>query len=250
MKVAILIVSYNMPERTDALCDKITATVKTPHDLIVIDNGSDIAEKSKYTTLSMATNVQTTGGWLMGLHYADALARKSKEKYFAYWFFITSAELPDDTDPLTPMVEFMASDKDIVGVHPSLTQDSTTTWKQLYDKGTNAPRRTWMIDNIASLYRAEWFDGILRFDPKLRYAWGIDLETSYLARCENKSLWVDERVHVRKVTDIGYAMGRMNMQAEERRQLAGDNMRTELYQKYGPRYWEMMTQARVQDEWL
>lgn len=249
MKTAILIVNYNMPEKTDALCERIKDTVKAQHDMIVIDNGSDVVEKSKYTTLSMATNVQTTGGWLMGLHYADALARKTKEKFFAYWFFITSAEIVDDFDILTPMIEFMTSDDNIVGVHPSLTQDSTTSWGQLYDRGSNAPRRTWMIDNIASLYRAEWFDGILRFDPKLRYAWGIDLETSYLARRAQKSLWVDERVHVRKITDIGYTMGRMNMDAEERRRLAGDNMRTELYQKYGPRYWDMMTMAEVKDDW-
>lgn len=249
MNVAILIVNYNMPERTDALCERINDTVKTPNNLIVIDNGSDIAEKSKYTTLSMATNVQTTGGWLMGLHYADALARKHGEKHFAYWFFITSAEIASDFDVLTPMVDFMASDKDIVGVHPALTNDSTTSWGQLYNRGTGAPRRTWMIDNIASLYRADWFDRIGRFDPRLRYAWGIDLETSYLARIQKKSLWVDDRVHVRKISDIGYQMNRMNMDSSTRQQLAGNNMRTELYNKYGARYWEMMTQDEVRTEW-
>ena len=34
-----------------------------------------------------------------------------------------------------------------------------------------------MIDNIFSMYKAAWFDSIGWFDPQLRYAWGIDLET-------------------------------------------------------------------------
>jgi len=106
-----------------------------------------------------------------------------------------------------------------------------------------------MIDNIASLYRADWFDSIGRFDPEMRYAWGIDLETCYIARRDNRSLWVDERVKVKKVTNIGYNMNRMKMSASEREQLAGENMRSVLYKKYGSNYWRMMMEANVKDEW-
>jgi len=248
-KVAILIPSYNMPERAEALVEFISNHVEYPHDTILIDNGSDIKLPSIYSTITLAENIQTTGAWLMGLHYADMLALKYHQPYFAYWFLITSAEFVGTADVLAPMAELLESDPNAVGVHPALTEDSTTSWKHLIERGTNVPRQTWMIDNIASLYRADWFDSIGRFDPEMRYAWGIDLETCYIARRDNRSLWVDERVKVKKVTNIGYNMNRMKMSASEREQLAGENMRSVLYKKYGSNYWRMMMEANVKDEW-
>jgi hypothetical protein len=91
-----------------------------------------------------------------------------------------------------------------------------------------------MIDNISSLYRADWFDSIGRFDPELIYGWGIDLETCWLAHKAGRTLWVCEDAPVRKTTNIGYAMNRMNMSAEDRSKLAYRNMVDVLNRKYGP----------------
>ena len=140
-------------------------------------------------------------------------------------------------------------DHEAVGVHPALTEDSTTALKHLITRGGSEPRRTWMIDNIASLYRADWFNEIGRFDPDMTYAWGIDQETCFLARQQGRSLWVHEGVKVKKVTDIGYAMNRMNMSAEERRQNAYNNMRDVLSRKYGEDYWSRMLNENVDLTW-
>jgi hypothetical protein len=219
-----------MPERTDALCEYIRDHVKAyPVDLCVVDNGSDLVEPSKYTTLHLKENVQTTGGWLAGLDSLD-------QDYLAYWFLITSTEFVADKsfDPLAPMVEKLNSDPQAVGVHNALTVDSTTAWKHLITRGGDGCRQTWMIDNISSLYRADWFDEIGRFDERLVYAWGVDLETCYLARKQGRTLWVCEDAQVKKVTDIGYRMERMNMSAERRRELARENMVQILTKKHGP----------------
>lgn len=249
-RVAILIVNYNMPERTDALCEQIIQHVDTPYDIIVIDNGSDKEPPSRFTALGLKENVQTTGGWLMGLHYADALARKRGEPYFAYWFIITSAAIPEGQgDILTPMVDYLERSPAAVGIHPALTPQSSSSWQQMFTRGGDKPRRTWMIDNIAALYKADWFDSIGRFDPRFTYAWGIDLETCWRARFERRSLWIDERVKVEKITNIGYTMDRMGMSADERGRLAGQNMRAGLFEKYGADYWRRMTEAEVLDEW-
>ena len=234
-KVAILITNYNMPERTDALCKRIRQHVLWPYGLFVIDNGSDIAAPSQYTTLRLEQNIQTTGGWLAGLSQA-----RGEGDYFAYWFLITSAEIAEGHDPLTPMAELLVDDPQAVGVHPALTEDSTTAWKHLLARGGDQPRRTWMIDNIASLWRAEWFNAQGGFDPELRYGWGIDLETCWKARQQEKTLWVHEGCWVKKVTDIGYTMGRMNMTAAERVRLAGENMDHVLRCRYGKSWdWKM-----------
>lgn len=228
MKTAAIITNYNMPERTDALVEYIQAHVKSEVNVMVVDNGSDIVKPSKYTTLRLEQNVQTTGGWLAGLNSLDG-------SHDAYWFLITSTEfIPGFTgDPLTPMVKKLESDPNAVGVANALTPDYKGAWHQLVSRGTGGCRKTWMLDNISTLYRADWFDSIGRFDPELIYAWGIDLETCYLARKAGRTLWVCEDAVVRKTTNIGYSMNRMNMSADERSRLAYANMVEVLNRKYG-----------------
>ena len=241
--VAIFIVNYNMPERTDALCKHIRKYVKWPHSLFVIDNGSDLVKPSQFSNVMLPENVQTTGGWLAGLEEA-----KKQGKWLAYWFIITSAEFVEQKDPLTPMVAALLKHPDnLVGIHPVLTKDSTTAWNHLKWRGNGGVRRTWMIDNIASLWRSDWFDDQGGFDPDLKYAWGIDFELSWKAREQDKWLWVHEGVKVRKVTDIGYTMDRMNMTANERVRLAGKNMAEVLSGRYGPDWNDRMLNEYVED---
>ena len=246
-RVAVIITNYNMIERCDALCWHIREHVVWPHDLIVVDNGSDLIEPSRFTTLQLEKNIQTTGGWLAGLNYADELAKKSGKDYFAYWFLITSAEFSKDdkSDPLSPLVMSLVDNPSAVGIHPALTSDSTTAWEQLKTRGGAQLRPTWMIDNIASLYRADWFNSIGRFEPALFYGWGIDYETCWKARRDGKGLYVHEGVQMRKISDIGYSMGRMNMTAQERGQKAGANMADVLSAKYGRTWLERMREEYV-----
>jgi len=241
-RVAAVITNYNMPERADALAEHLFKS-EWPLDLYLVDNGSDLVEPAKHTNVRIPKNIQTTGGWLAGLSEADDTGKE----YLAYMFLITSTEILD-TDPVAPMAVWLESNADAVGIHPALTHDSTTSWGQLYARGGQQPRRTWMIDNICSMYRAEWFNSIGRFDPAMEYAWGVDLETCYKARVQRRTLWVDERVQVRKVTNIAYSMNRMNMSADERGARAGANMRDVLFKKYGPAFWEKMTKDLVTDD--
>lgn len=246
-KVAVFIASYNMPERADALYEFIERKSGYPVDIFLIDNASDIQPPAVNTNVWIKPhNKQTTGAWLEGLK-----AAQKKDKYFAYVFCITSADFPETTgDPITPLVELLQQNPNAVGVHPALTLDSTTSWTHLITRGGNEPRRTWMIDNIFSMYRADWFDSINWFDPDLRYAWGIDLETCYLARRSGYELYVHEGVQIRKVTNIAYKMERMRMSANERSQKAGENMAFFLSRKYGDDWWSVMTKHYVESEWL
>lgn len=242
-RVAAIITNYNMPERTDALVKYMRKRVKSyPLDVIVVDNASDLVKPSKYTDVYLRENVQTTGGWLAGL---DALNRQ----YYAYWFLITSTEFVpmQSYDPLMPMVAKLRNDAQAVGIHNALTNDSTTAWKHLMTRGGIGCRQVWMIDNISSLYRADWFDSIGRFNPELVYGWGIDLETAYIARQQKRTLWVCEDAKVRKITDIGYTMDRMNMDAEKRKKLARENMTVVLSRKYGDKWNEIMFGRNVDD---
>lgn len=263
-KVAVFLTNYNMPEATDALYEHVERRTCIPHDWFVTDNASDLVPPSVYTNVWIRErNRQTTAGWLEGLK-----AARKQGGYLAYLFCITSCDFDGQTaDPLEPMYELLQQDSNAVGVHAALTADSTTSWEHLKTRGglperssderidniqiygDTYARRTWMLDNLWCMYRADWFDSIGGFDPDLRYAWGIDLETCWRARAEGRSLWVHEGVQIRKVTNIGYRMERMRMSADERSQKAGENMRIILEQKYGKDYWRIMTEDHVEDAW-
>jgi GT2 family glycosyltransferase len=244
-KVAAFIVNYNMPERADALATHLNNFIKHPLDVYLIDNGSNIKEPARLTNVYLPENVQTTRGWLAGMEKAD----EGGGEYFAYWFLITSAAFIPKQDVLSPMVSLLELRPEAVGIHPALTITSTTAWKHLINRCGSYPRRTWMIDNIASLWRADWLDSIGRFDPNFIYGWGIDLETCYKARKQGKSLWIDDRVKVQKITDIGYKMDRMNMSADQRRHLAHKNMVTVMVKKYGYNWQYKMTKENVDASW-
>lgn len=238
--VAAIVVNYNMPERTDALYDHLLRTVNYPIYIQVVDNGSDLTKPSSRTTCYLDRNIQTTNGWLKGIEQLPL------NNYLAYWFIITSASFPNkNVDPLAPMAHFLLDNPLAVGIHPSLTPSSTTNWNHMKNRGLSIPRPTFMIDNITSLYRTDWFDGIGRFDPSLTFAWGIDLETCYKARQQRRSLWIDERIQVEKITDIGYKMKRMNMSARERSKQAGLQMATILSAKYGTEWMKLLTKSFV-----
>lgn len=244
--VAAFIVNYNMPERAENLFQKLQKNSKWPLDIYLIDNGSDIKKPAQSSNVFIEKNVQTCRGWIKGLK----VAKESKKEYFAYMFLITSTEFINDDDLITPMVKFLLKNKNAVGIHPALTKESTTNWTHLITREENKPRQTWMIDNIASIYRTDWFDSIGWFNPDLIYAWGIDLETCYIARKQGRTLWVDERVQVKKITNIGYKMNRMNMSANDRSRLANKNMTEVLSKKYGSNFWDKMTKDYVTEQML
>lgn len=246
-KVAVVIVNYNMPEKTDALYEYLEKNSTYPHDIYIVDNGSDLAEKSQYTDVFIKKNIQTTGGWLRGLEEAD----KEPYEYFAYMFLITSTNFEEESkDPITSMVKKLKDDIKAVAIHASLTQQSILWWKHLINRNGKGYRRTWFIDNICSMYRSDWFDKNGRFDKELIYAHGIDLEMCYKARMQKYSIWIDDNIQVTKITDIGYKMNRMQMSAEERRKKARANMVKVLEKKYGSNWEKKMLGDSVMVEWL
>lgn len=235
-KVAAILLNYNMPERADAIAESIKARVKVPHELIVVDNGSDLVYPSKSTNLSLGKNVQVSNGFRMGLAYADAIAAWEQIEFFAYWFLITSSEfMSDEYDPLARLLEAMVDDPKVVFVVPTLSESSETAWKHMINRGGQNVRETWGTDfYLGGLVRAEWFNASGRFNPALRYGWGICSEINWMARKDGLKILLHEDVVIRKENNIAYRMDRMNMTADKRSKLSGAEMNSVLEEKYGP----------------
>ncbi len=250
-KVAVILTNYNMPERANALRAYVAVHAEWPLDFIMVDNGSDLVEPSQYTSLRLGQNIQTTGGWLMGLEYSDYLARKNGEPYFAYWIMGTSMEFVEESlDPLTPLATLLVKRPDAVAVHAALTEDSTTAHTNMWERPqAHGPRQTFRMDLLATLIRADWLNDIGRFDPDLTYAWGVPQETCWKARKQTRSLWIHEGTKIKKVSDIGYTMGRMNMTRVERGDSALAEKTSVLAKKYGDDWYDKIENEFVEPEW-
>lgn len=247
-RVAVILTNFNMVERADAMGDYIKEYAKWPHDFYCVDNASDMVPPSKYTNVYLKENIQTTGGWLAGLKAAD----ESGVDYLAYVFTITSCDFPEwqKIDPIAPLARLLLKDDNAVGVHPALTDDSTTDWTEMKTRGGDAPRPIWHLDNLFAMYRADWFNKIGRFDPELTYAHGPDLETGWYARDQGRGLYIHEGVQIRKISQIGYIMDRMHMTTAQRNANAMEEMQRVLGRKWGawPECWHRLITESVTPE--
>ena len=248
-RIAIIATNYNMPEATDAFWEYFQEHVDYPHDFIIVDNASDLIAPSKHTTVFLKENVQTCGGWLTGLEHADKMEQALGEPYFAYVIVGTSIELVPDSDHIRAMAEFLVENKDAVGIVPAIVDSKVPCWLQILDRGTGEPRRTWGIDHLFTMWRADWFNSVGRFDSDLPYAWGLAEETCWQARRDGKSIWVHEGIKMKKHHNIGYKMDRMNMTWEERSHNAMDDVVRVMNKKHGTDWMKKLSQEFVIDEW-
>lgn len=235
-KAAIILLNYNMPERADDVAANILARVDVPYELIVVDNGSDIMEPADSTTLCLGKNIQVSNGYLMGLAYADAIATWERFEFFAYWFLSTSLQfLPgEEYDPLARLLKPMIDDPEVAFVVSTLTPETVTAWGHMRNRGGSGVRETWGTDLfLAGLVRASWFNEIGRFNPALRYGWGVCSEVNWYARRDGMKILLHEDVMIQKDTNIAYKMDRMGMSAEDRTTLSSDEMNYILTQKWG-----------------
>lgn len=228
-KVAIIIVNYNMKDQTDKLVEKISNLTKYNHDIIVVDNGSNNDQKSEHTSVSLNNNVLETNGWLTGLNHADSLEVLTNEKYFAYCLVNASCNLDDvNEDIVGKLFMTLKEDESVVGISPSLTQDSPTSWGIMKNTKNKEKEHIYFIQNVFCMYRSTWFNSIGRFARELKYGWGTDIETGYFAYRTNKKILLDNTFMVKLTSNNTYG----HISNEE----MGSNMATYFTNKYGQNY--------------
>ena len=69
-KVGIALLNYNLPNETDTVYDALVKNLdNTNYEICVVDNASDKAPPSKYTTIKSIVNSRTMGAILLAAHY-------------------------------------------------------------------------------------------------------------------------------------------------------------------------------------
>jgi len=123
-KVGIALLNYNLPVETDYVYENLVKNLsKTNYEICVIDNASDKAPISKYTTVKTMVNTRTMGAILMAAHYFN---RKPDIKYVFY--FHNDMTFRENPDILYDMVVYMENNPNVAVIHPALNQDATPVW--------------------------------------------------------------------------------------------------------------------------
>ena len=111
----------------------------------------------------------------------------TNEKYFAYCLVNASCNLDDvNEDIVGKLFMTLKEDESVVGISPSLTQDSPTSWGIMKNTKNKEKEHIYFIQNVFCMYRATRFNSIGRFARELKYGWGTDIETGYFAYRTNQ----------------------------------------------------------------
>jgi hypothetical protein len=243
--VAVIISNYNMPERADELAAWFESTTRWPHDLLVVDNGSDKVPLPARANLSWRQNVGPAGVWRIATTFAERLARKRGVPHLGYLLCSTSTAIPEsqrERDLVTPLAELLVSDPNAVFAHPAYTPDTESFFRHMVDGGSGGPRRLGFCEFQCGLVRADWFHAIGGYDPEFQLHWGVDIDVCVQAHRQGRGIWLHEGVHVRKEESRGYTSGRYEMSAEERAERAQAQMDAILLRKYGRRGRELIAE--------
>jgi GT2 family glycosyltransferase len=123
-KVGIALLNYNLPDETDFVYESLVKNLdKTNYEICVVDNASDKAPPSKYTTIKSIVNGRTMGAILLAAHYFN---RKEDVKYVFYMH--NDMTFREKGDILYDMVLHMEANPNIAVIHPALNQAATPVW--------------------------------------------------------------------------------------------------------------------------
>jgi GT2 family glycosyltransferase len=253
-KIAVVSVNYNMPEVIQYNIDVLKKNSDVPMDFIVVDNGSNeeymfIPESDDIHMVYLDYNLHHTHGYRMGFNYAKSLEALNWEKYFAYLVCASSGKFIDDgNDPVMPLYELLKNDDNAVIVQGAHDETSHGFWEHLRNRGTGEPRQTWMIEYLLTLFRADWFDEIDWFHPGL-HLHGTDLYYSWLARQQERGMYVHEGVEIHREWNNMFEMGRApESNPGERTTLARKSMVRTLTPELGDNWEQRLFQEFVKEE--
>lgn len=228
--ISIVVINYNMPEATDRHVEFIRSHTNIEHELIVVDNGSDLMPPSQYTNVWIPKNKDTLGGWYSGLNFSRG---------DAVWFLSTSTVFIDtNKDILFEMSSLLKGDTVCVC---SNWQGARAVTHLQHGTFSDEPHPIKFIGPMA-MWDRRWLKHNLP-DPRLSTGWGTDFEMSYFLRQSNKNAVICPSVKMEVKEGIMYEMKRGHSTLDARRIYARKQMYDVLSEKYGENWKTILTEG-------
>ncbi len=173
MKVAVLIASRNRPDLVERAARYFGESVTIPHDLYVVECGTDADKLSPHSTLWYADPQ------FRGKCYGHALALEAARKageYDYYFVMMNDAVFEPGVDVLRVLIDQLEheprmailSPTNVEGGYPGAARQRSHGW-----------RAVTTCDYLAFLMRATALDEVGFLNPQFQYCWGAIHELSY-----------------------------------------------------------------------
>lgn len=261
-RVAVIMLNYNMPEVIEQNIKYIRSKVQWPLDIFLVDQSEDAFRydgPAPDMRADLSENLHATQGFNLCCRLADSYNEWHNidgdlDDYFAYWVITTTGLLDPDGDRtddcLTPCAQFLYENRDIAVIQPAYRDDSIGFWDHLRDRGTGNPRQVHMIEHTAALFNGEWFRDIEFMEPQILIH-GTDLWYSYLARLEERGMYVHEGTWIKRYNDNMHDKGRsFEKTAAERTKLARKSLERFGQAVLGPSWEQEMMNSKVTKEMI
>jgi|688.fasta_scaffold14298_16 hypothetical protein len=199
-KTAFFILNHNLPDYTDMLYESLKPYERNDYDLFVLDNGSSLEGKSKYSSFELENNVYMGGGFNAGMQYVlenpqyDSMifsnndltihpynhVRTLREEMFGEIFAGKWGSLEIKYDIVSPS---------IYNIEPN----QQCHWKSMHNWNANGIRQVDYIDFQTPLISRRMLEEVKEIDSDLMYGWGVCFYFALVAKKKGYKLGIVDR---------------------------------------------------------
>jgi GT2 family glycosyltransferase len=214
--VAIIVLSYNMPEMVTALVDYLSTTLDYPNkDIYVVDSNSSTL--AACVTHRLRENLGVTKGMMEGYRIASAV-----REYDAYWFLNQDIGFDDSNQVLRNLVDVLFSDDRFAQISPQ--HNSPHAHMNAADfEAQEVP----FLEATAPLVKTSTIQNIGFWDSSFTLGWGVDLDYGWRIRQAGLKNIITNRARITHKHESSY-------DRNEYATRANAEMVKILTQKYGP----------------
>jgi SAM-dependent methyltransferase len=181
-RVAILVASRNRKDLVDRFGEWAARNVEVPHDLWVVECGSEAAQQSRYSTL--AYDDPDFLGKCFG-HNALLRQARASGRYDWWWVVMNDLVFDEGRDPLQPLIEAMERSPRLALVSPT---EVASHYPQAQQQAGGGVRPVTTVDYLGFLMRDAALQEVGFLNPAFRYCWGAIHELSF--QLHRKGWWL------------------------------------------------------------
>jgi len=172
-RAAILVASRNRKDLVDRFGEWAARNVKVPHDLFVVECGSDESQRSRFSTLGY-----DDPDFLGKCFGHNALLRQARAsgRYDWWWVVMNDLVFEEGRDPLAPLIEAMEQAPRLALVSPTEVESH---YPQALRQAGDGLRPVTTVDYLGFLMRDAALQEVGFLNPAFRYCWGAIHELSF-----------------------------------------------------------------------
>lgn len=173
MKIAVLIASRNRPDLVEALTQQLARSMTLPHDVYVVECGTDRDKLSPHSNLWYAD--PEFRGKCFG-HNLALQAAQIAGRYDYYFVLMNDVVFEPGVDPARALIDQLEREPRMALLSPT---DVDGGYPGAERRGRDGWRAVTTCDYLGFMLRASAVDEVGFLNPEFKYCWGAIHELSY-----------------------------------------------------------------------